>query len=139
MGPNLFSPLNVIRRSLVYFTIWSSLHNIHWSFILSLREKCPYSELFWSALSRIQFKCGKMRTRITPNTFHAVCVCVCVCVCVRARLYYVPWASLFKLLPKNAFWFAFALEISYYYLLKCIIRKCKQGVIIKSGDWIFYI
>ena len=27
---------------------------------LSLREKCPYSELFWS-------ECGKMWTRITPN------------------------------------------------------------------------
>ena len=34
---------------------------------LSLREKCPYSELFWSG-------CGIMRTRITSNTdtFHAV-------------------------------------------------------------------
>ena len=48
-------------------------------------EKCPYSELFWSAFSRIrteygkihskygvslriQSECGKMRTRITPNT-----------------------------------------------------------------------
>ena len=33
------------------------------------RKKCPFSELFWS-------KCGKMRTRITPNidTFHAVVV-----------------------------------------------------------------
>ena len=35
---------------------------------LSLRNKCPYSELFCS-------KCGKMQIRITPNTdtFHAVC------------------------------------------------------------------
>ena len=34
---------------------------------ISLRKKCPYSELFWS-------ECGKMRTRITPNTdtFHAM-------------------------------------------------------------------
>ena len=54
---------------------------------LSLRKKCPYSELFWSAFSRIrteyewyrvslciQSECGKMRTRITPNTdtFHEV-------------------------------------------------------------------
>ena len=50
----------------------------------SLREKCPYSELFWSAFSRIrteygeilriQSECGKMWTRITPNTdtFYAV-------------------------------------------------------------------
>ena len=52
----------------------------------SLRETCPYSELFWSVFSRIrtkygeidfprfESKCGKMRTRITPDTdtFHAV-------------------------------------------------------------------
>ena len=50
----------------------------------SLRKKCPYSELFWSVFSRIwteyeaslriQCECGKIRTRITPNTdtFHAV-------------------------------------------------------------------
>ena len=49
-----------------------------------LRKKCPYSELFWSAFSRIRTeygeirsirsKCEKMRARITPNTdtFHAV-------------------------------------------------------------------
>ena len=65
----------------------------------ALREKCPYSELFWSAFSRIwteygeilhvfeygeilplspriQSECGKIRTRITPNTdtFYAVMV-----------------------------------------------------------------
>ena len=45
----------------------------------SLREKCPYSELFWSAFSvsfRIQSECGKMRTRIIENTdtFYAVSV-----------------------------------------------------------------
>ena len=57
----------------------------------SLREKCPYSKLFWSAFShirteygeilrispysvRMQENAGKMRTRITPNTdtFYAV-------------------------------------------------------------------
>ena len=48
----------------------------------SLREKCLYSELFWSAFSRVPFslslriqsECGKMQTRITPNTdtFYAV-------------------------------------------------------------------
>ena len=56
-----------------------------------LREKCPYSELFWSVFSLnqteygeigsispysvcIQSECGKKRTRKTPNTdtFHAV-------------------------------------------------------------------
>ena len=46
--------------------------------LLTLCKKCPYSELFWSALSlirteqfvslRIQSECGKIRTRIIPNT-----------------------------------------------------------------------
>ena len=34
----------------------------------TLREKCSYSELFWSAFSHIRTEYGKMRTRITPNT-----------------------------------------------------------------------
>ena len=52
-----------------------------------MHKKCPYLELFWSVFSgiqteyerysvslRIQSECGKIRTRITPNTddFHAV-------------------------------------------------------------------
>ena len=52
-----------------------------------LREKCPYSEFFWSAFSRIRTENGdilrmspfsvriwEMRTKKTPNTdtFHAV-------------------------------------------------------------------
>ena len=56
--------------------------------MMSLCEKCPYSELFWFTFSlirseygeisvslRIQSECGKNRTRITPNmdTFYAVC------------------------------------------------------------------
>ena len=32
-----------------------------------MRKKCPYSELYCIFL-RIQFKCGQMGTRITPNT-----------------------------------------------------------------------
>ena len=51
---------------------------------VSLREKCPYSELFRSVFSRIWTeygemllnteRCGKMWTKTTPNTdtFHAV-------------------------------------------------------------------
>ena len=35
---------------------------------LSLRKKCPYSELFWSVISRIRTEYGEMRTRINPNT-----------------------------------------------------------------------
>ena len=50
-----------------------SSDNLHESVLESLnvtqplREKCPYSELFWS-------ECGKMRTRITRKTdsFYAV-------------------------------------------------------------------
>ena len=48
----------------------------------TLRKKCPYSELLWSVISRIravygevqtirrdtQFECGRIRTKITPNT-----------------------------------------------------------------------
>ena len=41
----------------------------------TLRKKCPYSELFWYALSRIfpriQSKCGKMRAKITLNDLAA--------------------------------------------------------------------
>ena len=46
----------------------------------ALREKCPYLELFWSAFFfaslRIQSKCEKIRTKITPNkdSFYAVLV-----------------------------------------------------------------
>ena len=45
--------------------------------VFTLHKKCPYSELFWSAFSRIRIGYGeirmwknaeKMRTRITPNT-----------------------------------------------------------------------
>ena len=32
---------------------------------LTLREKCPYSELFWSAFSRIQSEYGEI-LRISP-------------------------------------------------------------------------
>ena len=44
----------------------------------TLREKCPYWELFRSAFSRIRIesKCGKMQTRTTPNmeTFYAMLI-----------------------------------------------------------------
>ena len=49
--------------------IWSTAMQIPISYNDSaLCEKCPYSELFWSASLRIQSECGKMWTRITPNT-----------------------------------------------------------------------
>ena len=34
----------------------------------TLPEKCPYLELFWFIFSRIQSKCGKIRSTKTPNT-----------------------------------------------------------------------
>ena len=34
---------------------------INKSKLLTLRNKCPYSELFWSAISRIQIECGEKR------------------------------------------------------------------------------
>ena len=44
---------------------------------ITLREKCAYLQLFWFIFSRIQFDCGTIRTRITPNTgtFYAVLLC----------------------------------------------------------------
>ena len=45
-----------------------SLQKRSWYRKLSLRKKCPYLELFCSAFSRIQSDCGKMQTRVTPNT-----------------------------------------------------------------------
>ena len=79
------------QRSVIYLLAvnYFCKRNPSWT----LSKKCPYSELFWSAFSsipteygemrsisryrvshRIQSKCGKMRTRITPNTdtFYAV-------------------------------------------------------------------
>ena len=55
--------------------IWL-LINIYPTFNLTstLGKRCPYSEIFWYAFSRIQSECGKMRATITPNTdtFYAV-------------------------------------------------------------------
>ena len=64
--------INYIMFYLLYYFIIILLY-----YKLSLRKKRPYSELLWllwSAFPRIQSKCGKMRTIITPNTdtFHAV-------------------------------------------------------------------
>ena len=44
----------------------------------SLRAKCPNMEFFWSIFSRIQSKCGKIRTRKTLylENFYAVNGCV---------------------------------------------------------------
>ena len=33
----------------------------------TLREKCPYSELFWSVFYCFQFECKKIWTRKTRN------------------------------------------------------------------------
>ena len=53
-------------------TVFYKLYSFHsW---IPLDEKCPYLEFFWSVFSLIQSKCGKIRTRKTPNkeTFHVV-------------------------------------------------------------------
>ena len=49
-----------------------------------MHKKCPYLEFVWSVFSRIpsvriQFECGKIKTRKTPNTaiFYAVPAAVC--------------------------------------------------------------
>ena len=36
------------------------MNTIQYNTGLSLREKCPYSELFWSAFSRIRTKYGEI-------------------------------------------------------------------------------
>ena len=55
----------------------------------SKREKCLYSELFWS-------ECGKMRSRISPNTdtFYAV----------TRKVWYLLLRAFWLLLPKFNFW-----------------------------------
>ena len=73
-GSKLVIPMNTasIESTLLLFLL---LRNFRAS---TMREKCPYSELFLSASSRIwtgysvslciQSECGKMWTRITPKT-----------------------------------------------------------------------
>ena len=73
---------------------------IYESMNISLREKCPYSELFWSVFFRIRTEygeifrisplrirseCGKIQTRITPNmdTFYAVYESINLCLISR--------------------------------------------------------
>ena len=82
-----------------YFTL-TIKEKLHFPLICILRKKCPYSELFWSAFSRIRTEyrettesfspriprvslrikpeCGKIRIRKTTNTdtFHAVVVLI---------------------------------------------------------------
>ena len=74
----------VIKMMALIATIIIIANNIASSFYRkknSLREKCLYSEVFWSAFSliqteyerhsislRIQSECAKMWTRVTPNT-----------------------------------------------------------------------
>ena len=65
----------------IYMYTYVYIYIIHKS---SLRKKHPYSELFWSTFGLntgrygvsfcIQSECGKIQTKITPNTdtFHAV-------------------------------------------------------------------
>ena len=71
----------------------------------TLREKCSYSELFWSVFSHIRTKyreirsyiqeyiqseSGKIRTRITPNTdtFYAVEISYLLCIYLQVFSYW---------------------------------------------------
>ena len=97
---SIYNRLLIYFQSISFYSFLPQKLNVTDSFLLlkstilesrvqydSLRKKCPYSELFWSLFSRIrtnterygvylriQSKCGKIRTRITPNTdtFRAV-------------------------------------------------------------------
>ena len=72
--------LNIPLSSIIQYT-WFFNRTIPVYKQVALRKKCPYSELFWSVFPgfglnteryevflRIQSECGKIRTRITPNT-----------------------------------------------------------------------
>ena len=75
---NVVKYQNMMTKIVVYLSWW---------WVGSLREKCPYSEFFWSVFSRIRTEygqmlvsfrihseCEKIRIRKTPNTdtFHTV-------------------------------------------------------------------
>ena len=69
----IFVNINNITNRWTYEVNWTYISVLH-IFWTSLRQKCPYSELFWSVFSCIRTEYGKILTRITPNTdnFHAV-------------------------------------------------------------------
>ena len=96
------------------------------AWILSLREKCPDLELFWSAFScirteygeislRIQFECGKMRTRINSNTdtFYAMLSLLSsLCPALKEMVYQRRALTLLK---RRNFWsYSIHLFIFYY-------------------------
>ena len=75
-----FNPLVIIPCYQI-FSIICCIWNItsQWmALTITLRKKCPYLELFWSAFFpysvRMRKNVGKMRNRITPNmdTFYVV-------------------------------------------------------------------
>ena len=60
-----------INRHTLFYTITTVEHKlaprvVHQNFASSLRKKCPYSEFFWSALSRIRTEYGEIQS-ITQN------------------------------------------------------------------------
>ena len=89
-----------------------------------LCKKCPYSELFWSAFSRIrteygeirsthiQLECGKIWTRITPNTdtFHAANLW-------HTHLFRKKGRTIWKL------WLSFCPVLSKFFLEKGFLQK----------------
>ena len=84
---SLFSFITDINGFFENVLLYACVANNNQNKDIWLREKCPYSKLFWSTFSRIrteygeilislriQSECGEIRTRKTPNTntFRAV-------------------------------------------------------------------
>ena len=74
-GVALFKNINVRRTDKIRKEFHQLCKENGLSLEIALRKKYPYSELFWSAFSRtyavslrIQSECGKIWTRIAPNT-----------------------------------------------------------------------
>ena len=80
VGTRKFLHMRVIKYLRKMWRFWKKTNVSHLilfcSIYVTLREKCPYSELFWSTFSHIrsefeeilQSDCRKMWTTITPNT-----------------------------------------------------------------------
>ena len=102
------------------------------AWILSLREKCPDLELFWSAFScirteygeislRIQSECGKMRTRINSNTdtFYAMLSSTLSSLCPALKEMVYQRRAL-TLLKRRNFW---SYSIHFFEIILCNHRK----------------
>ena len=68
-----FSKWRLYRLLVFWECLWdimpTNIYKGGFSAKVALREKSPYSELFWSVFSRIRNKYGKIRTLFTPCSF----------------------------------------------------------------------